>query len=127
MGVRSPQAAIGRSVCVLLSFLHYLREQSGSRVGQMIIKKLLQTRKADVELSTEIRAALIESLFAPVSSLVVGAVGCAIVGALVASRVGNHWIMATSIAIFTVGMSRVASTLLYRKYKKNNNPTATKL
>jgi diguanylate cyclase (GGDEF)-like protein len=93
----------------------------------MIIKKLIQTRKVDAELSTEIRAALIESLFAPISSLVVGAVGCAIVGALVATRVGDPWIMANSIAILTVGMMRVASALFYRKYQKINHLSATKL
>ncbi|MDO8877414.1 MAG: diguanylate cyclase, partial [Pseudolabrys sp.] len=93
----------------------------------MIINKLLQTRKDDAELSTEIRAALIESLFAPISSLVVGAVGCAIVGALVASRVGDPWIMANSIAILAVGMLRVASTLFYRKFKARNDLAATRL
>ena len=93
----------------------------------MIIKKLLQTRRADAELSTEIRAALIELLFAPISSLVVGAVGGAIVGALVAARIGNIWIMANSIAILAVGMLRVASALLYRKYKNSHQTAATKL
>lgn len=91
----------------------------------MIINKLLQTRKSDAELSSEIRAALIESLFAPISSLVVGAVGCAIVGALVATRVGDPWIMTISIAIFAVGMMRVASALFYRKYQKINHLKAT--
>ena len=93
----------------------------------MLITKLLQTRRADAELSTEIRAALIESLFAPVSSLIVGAVACSIIGAAVALRVGDPWIMANSIAIFAVGMLRVASALLYRKYKKSNQLAATKL
>ena len=93
----------------------------------MLIKKLLQTRKADAELSAEIRAALIESLFAPISSLIVGAVGGAIVGALVAARIGNFWIMANSIAILAVGMLRVASALLYRKCKNSNRVAATKL
>ena len=93
----------------------------------MIIKKLIQTRRADAELSTEIRAALIESLFAPISSLIVGAVGCAIVGALVAARVGDPWIMANSIAILAVGMLRVASALLYRKCKSSNRIAATKV
>jgi hypothetical protein len=58
----------------------------------MLIKKLIETRKADAELTPEIRAALIESLFAPVVSLVVGAIGCSIIGA----AVGN--MMATIIA-----------------------------
>ena len=93
----------------------------------MLITKLLQTRRADAELSTEIRAALVESLFAPIASLVVGAIACSIIGAAVALRVGDPWIMANSIAIFAVGMLRVASALLYRKYKKSNQLAATKL
>jgi diguanylate cyclase (GGDEF)-like protein len=93
----------------------------------MLIKKLIQTRRADAELPPEIRAALVESLFAPVASLIVGAVACAIVGALVALRVGDPWIMANSIAILAIGMLRVASALLYRKYKKSNQLAATKL
>jgi diguanylate cyclase (GGDEF)-like protein len=88
---------------------------------------LIQTRKVDAELSAEIRAALIESLFAPISSLIVGAVGCAMVGALVAVRVGDPLIMANSIAIFSVGMVRVASAFLYRKYKKSDKAAVTKL
>ena len=59
----------------------------------MLLRKLLQIRKADAELPKEIRAALIESLFAPIASLIVGAVACSIVGAAVALRVGDHWIM----------------------------------
>ena len=66
----------------------------------------------------DIRAALIESLFAPIASLIVGAVACSIIGVAVALRVGNEWIMANSIAIFAVGMLRVASAVLYRNYKK---------
>ena len=93
----------------------------------MLIAKLLRTRETDAELPEEIRAALVESLFAPIASLIVGAVACAIVGALVALRVGDPWIMANSIAILAVGMLRVASALLYRKYKKSNQLAATKL
>ena len=70
----------------------------------MLIKKLLETRRADAELTTDIRAALIESLFAPVASLVVGAVACSIIGVAVALRVGNEWLMAISIGIFAAGM-----------------------
>ena len=93
----------------------------------MLIAKLLRTRKTDAELPEEIRAALVESLLAPIASLIVGAVACAIVGALVAVRIGDPWIMANSIAILAVGMLRVASALLYRKYKKSNQLAATKL
>jgi diguanylate cyclase (GGDEF)-like protein len=88
---------------------------------------LLQTRKTDAELPKEIRAALIESLFAPIASLLVGAVACSIVGATVALRVGDAWIMANSIAILAVGMLRVVSAVLYRRSKEADRLVATKV
>jgi predicted signal transduction protein with EAL and GGDEF domain len=93
----------------------------------MLIRKLLQTRKTDAELPKEIRAALIESLFAPIASLIVGAVACSIVGATVALRVGDAWIMANSIAILAVGMLRVVSAVLYRRSKEADRLVATKV
>ncbi|HET9689192.1 MAG TPA: EAL domain-containing protein, partial [Pseudolabrys sp.] len=85
------------------------------------------TRKTDAELPKEIRAALIESLFAPIASLIVGAVACSIVGATVALRVGDAWIMANSIAILAVGMLRVVSAVLYRRSKEADRLVATKV
>ena len=93
----------------------------------MLFKKLFQTRKADAELPTEIRASLIELLFAPLTSLVVGAIACSIIGAVVALRAGDLWIMANSVAIFAVGMLRITSGFLYKKYRKRNSGAATKL
>ena len=93
----------------------------------MLIRKLLQTRKADAELPKEIRAALIESLFAPIASLILGAVACSIVGAAVALRVGDQWIMANSVAILAVGMLRVASALFYKRYKEADKLAATRI
>jgi diguanylate cyclase (GGDEF)-like protein len=93
----------------------------------MLIKKLIETRKADAELATESRAALIESLFAPIVSLVIGAVACSIIGAVVALRVDSPWIMANSVAILAVGMLRIASALLYRKYKRSHQLGAPSL
>ncbi len=93
----------------------------------MLVRKLLQTRKADAELPPEIRAALVESLFAPIASLIVGAVACTIIGAAVAVRAGDASIMLTSIAIFTVGMVRVASAVLYKRGKRSRNVEATQL
>ena len=90
----------------------------------MLIKRLIQTRKTDAELPQEIRAALIESLFAPIASLVVGAVACSIIGMAVALRVGDLWIMANSVAIFAVGMLRVVSALFYRRSKENQRAAA---
>jgi diguanylate cyclase (GGDEF)-like protein len=93
----------------------------------MLIRKLLQTRKTDAELPKEIRAALIESLFAPIASLLVGAIACSIVGATVALRVGDAWIMANSVAILAVGMLRVVSAVLYRRSKEADRLVATKV
>ncbi len=92
----------------------------------MLIKRLIQTRRADAELPPEIRAALVESLFAPIASLIVGAIACSITGAAVALRVGNELILANSIAMFAVGMLRVASAVLYMRYKKADRPAITK-
>src|ERR1044071_8235418 len=86
----------------------------------MLLRKLLQIRKADAELPKEIRAA-------PIASLIVGAVACSIVGAAVALRVGEHWIMANSGAILAVGMLRVISALLYKRSKQADRLVATKV
>src|SRR6185437_2469009 len=118
---------INRVVCVLLSNRGYGCVFGGSREGRMLLRKLIQTRTADAELPTEIRAALVESLFAPIVSLTVGAVACSSVGAAVALRIGDQWIMANSVAIFAVGMLRVASAFFYKKYKAIDRLVATKL
>ena len=93
----------------------------------MIFNKLFNSRSLDAGLPTEIRAALVESLFAPIASLIVGAVACSIIGLTVAWRVADPWIMTNSIAIFAIGMLRVLSALLYRKYKKSGQEAATKI
>jgi diguanylate cyclase (GGDEF)-like protein len=93
----------------------------------MIFNKLFNSRSLDAGLPTDIRAALVESLFAPIASLILGAVACSIIGMTVAWRVGDFWIMTNSIAIFAIGMLRVLSALLYRKYKKNGQTAATKI
>ena len=93
----------------------------------MLIKKLFQTRRADATLPSEIRAALIESLFAPIASLVVGAIACSIIGAAVAFRAGDLSLMFTSAAVLAVGMLRVASAILYSRSKAAENNAATKI
>jgi diguanylate cyclase (GGDEF)-like protein len=93
----------------------------------MLIKKLLQIRRTDADLPGEVRAALIESLFAPISSLAIGAVNCSIIGMAVAVSVHNQAILANSAAIFAVGMLRVASAIFYRRYKQAaDQPKITK-
>jgi diguanylate cyclase (GGDEF)-like protein len=93
----------------------------------MLIRKLIQTRAADAELSTEIRAALIELLFAPVASLIVGAIACSIIGVAVSLGAGDDRIMAVSFAIFAIGMLRVVSALYYRKYRQSEQSAVTRM
>ena len=92
----------------------------------MFLRKLLSIRRADAELPQEIRAALIDSLFAPIASLTAGAITGSIIGMAVALSVGDRWIMANSAAIFAVGMLRVASAVLYRRYEKLADQPAIK-
>ena len=92
----------------------------------MLIKRIIQTLRADAELPQEFRAALIKSLFAPIASLTAGAINCSIIGAAVAWSVGNREIMANSAAIFAVGMLRVVSAVLYRRYEKAADQPAIK-
>ena len=92
----------------------------------MFLRKLLSIRRADAELPQEIRAALIDSLFAPIASLTAGAINGSIIGMAVAWSVGDRWIMANSAAIFAVGMLRVASAVLYRRYEKLADQPAIK-
>src|SRR6478672_12561093 len=93
----------------------------------MLIRKLIEIRNADAELPPETRAALIHSLFAPISSLAIGAINGSIIGMAVALSVGNRAIMATSAAILAVGVLRVASAMVYRRYKKAaDRPAVTK-
>lgn len=93
----------------------------------MLIQRLIQTRRTDAQLPAEIRAALVESLFAPIVSLIVGAVACSIIGGTVALRVGDPLLMATSVAIFAVGMLRVGSAMLYARSKASRRPESTRL
>lgn len=92
----------------------------------MLIRRLLATRKADAALPKEIRAALVESLFAPLGSLVVGAIACGIIGAAVAIKANDGWILACSIAIFAVGLLRVVSAIIYKRRKLSQNLKSTK-
>src|SRR6476469_4706441 len=90
----------------------------------MFFKKLIQIRQADAELPPETRAALIHALFAPISSLAIGAINGSIIGMAVALSVGNRAILADSIAILAVGMVRVVSAIFYRRSKHTHQVDA---
>jgi diguanylate cyclase (GGDEF)-like protein len=93
----------------------------------MLFRKLLQLRKTDANLPPEVRAGLVESLFAPIGSLIAGALGCSIVGAGVAWRAGDDKIMAVSGAILAVGLMRVVSALLYKRSRVQGHPKETRV
>ena len=83
----------------------------------MLIRKLMEARRADVEIAPEIHAALVDSLFASIASMFVGAVACAVVAGAVAIEVGDARMLVASVAILTVGCLRVVSALLYKRAK----------
>ncbi|MDQ0467167.1 putative bifunctional diguanylate cyclase/phosphodiesterase [Labrys wisconsinensis] len=59
--------------------------------------------------------ALVDSLYAPFASLVVGAVAGGLVGAMASYQSRDPWLTACSAAIFLVGLARVLSALAYRR------------
>jgi seryl-tRNA(Sec) selenium transferase len=75
---------MARAICRALNNGRSHRERGRSRVKHMLIKRMIQTRKADAELATVIRAALIESRYAPIASLSVGAAALAAAAQLLA-------------------------------------------
>lgn len=93
----------------------------------MLIGRLIKTQRTDSELSGDVRAALIDSLFAPIVSLIVGAFACSVVGGAVALRANDNFnIITISAAIFAVGMLRVVSALLYKRSKEAEDSSITK-
>ena len=92
----------------------------------MLIGKLLSTRKTDAQLPDEIRASLVASLFGSLSSLAMGAIACSIIGAAAAVAAGDPWILACSVAIFAVGMVRVACAVVYKRTKRSIEPGPTR-
>ena len=92
----------------------------------MLVRRLLSTRHFDAQLSPEIRAALVESLFAPLGSLAVGAIACGIIGAAVAIKADDASIMATSVAIFAVGLLRIVSAVIYKRRKLADDTASTR-
>jgi hypothetical protein len=93
----------------------------------MLVKKLIQTRNADADLPPEVRAGLVESLFGPITSLIAGALGCAVIGAGVALRAADGRILIVSAALLATGLLRVASALLYKSKRATGDISATRL
>jgi len=92
----------------------------------MLIRKLIETRRADAEIPPEIHAALVDSLFSPIRSMIAGAVVCTVVAAAVAFEVGDLWMIAASAAIFAVGSLRVTSAVLFARFKAGKRTIDTR-
>jgi hypothetical protein len=83
----------------------------------MLIRKWIETRRADAEISPEIHAALVDSLYSSIGSMVAGALACAVVATAVALKVGDRWMTAASVAVSAIGCLRVISAVLFARAK----------
>jgi diguanylate cyclase (GGDEF)-like protein len=84
----------------------------------MLIRKLLAIRKSDKELPRELKEALVDSLFAPFTSLLTGALAGGVIGAAVSWRSQDIGIFLCSLAVFAVGVARVVSARIYRRHRE---------
>jgi len=69
------------------------------------------------QLPTEVFAALIDDLYAPLGSFMIGAAAAALVGGMAAERTSSAWLLALTICATAVAAVRVVITLNYRKHK----------
>ena len=84
----------------------------------MLIQKLLAIRKSDRELPREMQEALVDSLFAPFTSLLTGALAGGVIGAAVSWRSQDIGISLCSFAVFLVGVARVVLARKYRRHRE---------
>ena len=80
-----------------------------------VFKRLLAVRNADAELPAQVRIALVDSLYAPVASLIVGAASGGLVGVMVWLRADDLRMTLCSLAIFLAGIGRVLSSVAYHR------------
>jgi diguanylate cyclase (GGDEF)-like protein len=79
----------------------------------MLLRKLLDAPRLDAELPLEVRQALVHALYAPFSSLVVGAVSGGVIGLIASYRAGDLWLTLCSLALCLVGAGRVFAARAY--------------
>lgn len=84
----------------------------------MLVYRFVAAIRAESRLPVEFRAALVESLFAPLGSLVVGAVACGAVAVTVALLAGDPWLMVVAAMLIGVGVSRIMSAATYRRLRR---------
>jgi len=66
---------------------------------------------------TEVYAALVDDLYAPLASFVIGPATTVLVGGIAAWRTGNPWLTALTALTVGIAAARVLATLEYRKHK----------
>src|SRR5208282_1329057 len=66
---------------------------------------------------TDVFAALIDDLYAPLASFVIGAAATAAVCGVTAWRTGNAWLTVLAVGMVAIAIVRVVITLDYRKHK----------
>jgi diguanylate cyclase (GGDEF)-like protein len=67
------------------------------------------------DLPDDVRAELVDGLYAPLGSLVIGAVAGIFVGIVVSLRTGDPWLAASTLALALVAAGRAALALAYRR------------
>jgi diguanylate cyclase (GGDEF)-like protein len=79
----------------------------------MLLRKLIELRKLDHELPVEVKKALVDQLYGPFRSLVVGAVSGSLIAVAVAYRAEDFWLTLTAVLLTLVGAGRIVSARLY--------------
>src|SRR5262245_44219819 len=91
----------------------------------LVLRKLLDVRRADAKLPTEVRRALVDSLYGPVASLMAGAISGGIMGVLVSVTADNLWITLCCTSIFLCGVGRAALAVAYRRRSDRTSEAST--
>ena len=79
-----------------------------------LITRVMRLRQADSQISSRVRAVLVESLYASPRSLVIGALSSSAIAAVVAICSGDDWLIICAIAVGLVGLIRIGDALSSR-------------
>jgi diguanylate cyclase (GGDEF)-like protein len=81
-----------------------------------LIVRLKHLRYSDHRITAQVRAVLVESLYASPQSLILGALTSGAIAAVVSAASGDHWLIGCAILIGVVGLIRIIdATRLYRQ------------
>lgn len=92
----------------------------------MLTRKILEIHQSESELSEDVRAALVASLYGPVASLVVGAVSGIVIVVLAAIHAHSAPLTGLAFATLIVGTARVLSAIAYRHRPRPESPRQTR-